>query len=108
MPRVLRPTVVTRVIPGSPSAKRRTYPPTIPVAPTMTSRFGATSGALMSTRASSPSGKRAILEPVHIESALSKQPRPALLGEAIRVAQRSNHQASLLALDAEVVGEAVR
>src|ERR1700728_1312161 len=48
-----------------------------------------------------------LLQPVHVEQALRKQPRAADLNERIFVAQRSDHQSSLCAVDGEVMRQAV-
>jgi len=45
--------------------------------------------------------------PVDVEQALGKQPCPVFLSEDVEVAERSDHQAALAAVDRHVMGQAV-
>src|SRR5258705_11506346 len=49
----------------------------------------------------------ALFHPVDVEQALRKQPRAVLLHESIEVAERGNHQASLVTVHGNVMRKAV-
>jgi hypothetical protein len=115
MPSFLRPIDVTRPTARFSSASRRAYPPTIPVAPTITRRFWPEVGTFMNgpeelqkrnlkPRDSSLPEQRRLVHLVDAEKALCTKPRAVCLHESIEIAERSRCGRSTILTCGEQVG----